>query len=1186
MASPLTRIRSRLLAGILSVGLAAGLLAAAPSASFAEIIDPEPDFGTSSISGTVTDADSGEPIAGVRIDVLDDNQESTGFEFTADDGTYSIIGIPEGIFSVGAFDGSNTYATQIQSGIVFTAGETSVVDFALELPTVASISGVVSLDGTPVEGITVTVYDIDGNFLREVVTDSAGVYSAGDIVSQTVFVTAGGFESGYQYVQSDYVDLALGDAVFDIALALIPTGDGAISGRVTDRDTGMPIEDAEIRLTADGLLEGPRFVRTDADGFYSFDNLPLGSYDVDASVYTDEWIFLYEYAVYSLLVTEESPVRTRDFALVPIPTGDETLNGVVRDTNDEPVAGAFLTLSLVNSQSQYSATSNEAGEYEFTQLPAGAYVLGVAPPENDDFTTDYFLPDTFDPSVQIVAGEPNTRDILLELFRTGMSGIQGLVLDAPAGEPIADMQVSVFSYEPGVAIRYVTTDENGEWRVDGLPPGTYGYSLSYQGESSDLEFWDESPVVLLDDLETESVVDRIERVAPGTGSVSVRIRDDATYVGIEGIQAFVSREGGGAFVGDLVTDATGSFVVENLPDGRYTLEAFREDYIYTGAVFLIEDGSAETLSITMRARPPMASGEGIVSVAVTDADGEPASRARVQLYETGVSLSAFSAFVEADADGMATIAGVPNGRYTLTVEYTPIFGSMQRAADQQLTLDDRQSTLDLQAQTTAVAAIGGTVDLSAMPIGERAVVQVLARNAETFALTGSDYVDPVTGRFQVEFLPAGSYILQFQQESYGPGQTFSFAPSYYTARNPLGVTSPAEAGSVTVVPGQVIRDIEHTLSVGSTITGTVRMQTSSEPIELTNGRAVEVRPYRLVDGEWVRVADTADVATVTNRGQFTLRGLEPGAYRIEFSDTAVGTRAFTTQYSGGAATLDTATTIVVAAGDVATGNDVVMSLREPGATPPSIVLDELGETLSALENQIGVGGSPTEGDSTELSVGEEFAGEWVSAWANSTPTQLGDWVQVSATGTIPVTLPVGLVGEHRLAVQDADGRVVGWRSVTIASADDVVEEPSDGETGGGGDNGGGGDTGNNSGGDGSGTPAPGSPEPGAADPTSRTPAVDTTSPTAGSPVSPVDAPAPNEPSDDAEGGDDSAGGGSDDRDGGGSANGGSDDNAAPPTATDAEGSAGVSPVLVASLIALVIAALIVAGVIIARRRAA
>jgi len=75
------------------------------------------------------------------------------------------------------------------------------------------------------------------------------------------------------------------------------------------------------------------------------------------------------------------------------------------------------------------------------------------------------------------------------------------------------------------------------------------------------------------------------------------------------------------------------------------------------------------------------------------------------------------------------------------------------------------------------------------------------------------------------------------------------------------------------------------------------------------------------------------------------------------------------------------------------------------------------------------------GDTVVITVGKALSGHWVSVWLHSAPLNLGGWQQVNAAGTVSVTLPMNVpTGNHRLAVQDADGSVIGWTAITIAAA--------------------------------------------------------------------------------------------------------------------------------------------------------
>jgi 5'-nucleotidase len=86
------------------------------------------------------------------------------------------------------------------------------------------------------------------------------------------------------------------------------------------------------------------------------------------------------------------------------------------------------------------------------------------------------------------------------------------------------------------------------------------------------------------------------------------------------------------------------------------------------------------------------------------------------------------------------------------------------------------------------------------------------------------------------------------------------------------------------------------------------------------------------------------------------------------------------------------------------------------------------------------------GDEISVFVGTEHAGEWMAVWMYSAPTLIADWQQVSAAGSLTATVPLdATLGEHTIAVTDANGDVLGWTTITVVAADGAGSGTGDGD---------------------------------------------------------------------------------------------------------------------------------------------
>jgi thermitase len=167
-----------------------------------------------SISGQVTDAEDGSPVAGATV------SDGTRTALTNAVGMYTIDDVPSGSYEVTArkegYQGSSMIVTVISEN-------NAVVDFSLnEVVLPGSITGSVTdaEDGSPIAGATVT----DGT--RTATTDASGEYTIADVPVGSYEVTAS--KEGYHSSMSTVMVVSGGTAVMNFSLNPKPAPDNTI----------------------------------------------------------------------------------------------------------------------------------------------------------------------------------------------------------------------------------------------------------------------------------------------------------------------------------------------------------------------------------------------------------------------------------------------------------------------------------------------------------------------------------------------------------------------------------------------------------------------------------------------------------------------------------------------------------------------------------------------------------------------------------------------------------------------------------------------------------------------------------------------------------------------------------------------------------------------------------------------
>jgi hypothetical protein len=189
------------------------------------------------------------------------------------------------------------------------------------------------------------------------------------------------------------------------------------------------------------------------------------------------------------------------------------------------------------------------------------------------------------------------------------------------------------------------------------------------------------------------------------------------------------------------------------------------------------------------------------------------------------------------------------------------------------------------------------------------------------------------GRYAIDGLPAGSYLVEARQNG------------YLTLHH--GQRQPADAQTViTLREGERRTGADVVLPRESFVTGTV-VDEHGEPME---GILVWAFQLRRLDGRLSTMLATTVPRPTDDRGQYRIAGLSPGTYLVATMSrggvaTAGGARGYASIYYPGTADAATALRIVIVAGRDATGIDVSFT-PTPTATVFGSAVDAAGRPLA------------------------------------------------------------------------------------------------------------------------------------------------------------------------------------------------------------------------------------------------
>ena len=396
------------------------------------------------------------------------------------------------------------------------------------IETFSSLAGTVEVDdGTPIEGVTITLTgtDINGDPVSETTTtDEFGNYIFEDLLAGDYTVTETqpvGLDDETDVVGSE------GGVLANDEISAIPLGAGvdatdydfiesvppsSIAGSVLT-DEGDAIEGVTITLTGTDVNGDPvsETTTTDEFGNYVFGDLLAGEYTVTETqpvgfddgtdVVGSEGGVLANDEISAIPLGAGVDATDYDFVEIepadptepPLPPDPASLAGSVLTDDGTPIAGVTITLTGIDVDGNLvllTTMTNALGEYVFEDLVPGTYAVTESQPDGFDDGTDVVGSaggTLANDEISVITLDPGVVAVGYDFIETvppavpeELGAVQGVVFrdgdtdGQRAGADVLVAGVTVNLLAPdGTVIASTVTDVDGVYNFTDLTPGDY-----------------------------------------------------------------------------------------------------------------------------------------------------------------------------------------------------------------------------------------------------------------------------------------------------------------------------------------------------------------------------------------------------------------------------------------------------------------------------------------------------------------------------------------------------------------------------------------------------------------------------------------------------------------------------------------------------------------------------------------
>ncbi len=553
----------------------------------------------------------------VKLESLDKSLSYTSS--TSSDGSYNITGVTPGKYRVIA--SYSTYQSEMTDYFTVEAATITTVPTVIELlEEYGIVSGSASIaDSENKEGIQILIKSSSDSY--SVITDADGTFTK-KVKPSVYSVTA--YKVGYSSATLDDITVRVGDSVTLSIPELISTS-ASVTGFVT-LEGSSDNSGATITLTDSSDSTNTFVELSGSDGSFRITGITKGG----------TYLLTYSKDGYVSNLSNSVDVTVGKVSTVP----SVTLKSVMSTVSGKVLlSGASshenITILLKNSTNQYTASTDQNGEYKINRVLPGTYTLMAS---KDGYVTaltnEFVIESSSEKEVELLTLSVAIRSITGSVKLELLTDYAGALVTATN---IAD-STEVYS---------AITNSAGVYTLAGMTPGEYSIVISYTGYRTTT-------------LETVNVVSSTVTTIPLT-EISI---NRGTISGVAELEGRSSSAGvkvellrGSSVYKTIETDSSGNYSFY-VPQGNYTgvrysytdfapltlskeLALFADNYISMGN---------NTLTATHN------SVYGSVDVLTTDDE----SNVTIS-FDGGASIESYTT----SSDGSFRFEHVPVGSYTL-----------------------------------------------------------------------------------------------------------------------------------------------------------------------------------------------------------------------------------------------------------------------------------------------------------------------------------------------------------------------------------------------------------------------------------------------------------------------------------------------------------------------------------------